>query len=292
MSQPLVSICIPTYNGAKFIAEAMDSAINQSYQNLEIIVSDDQSKDDTLKIIESYRIKTNIPILVYNHEPQGIGANWNNSVQLANGVFIKFLFQDDVLLPDCIEKMVALAISTENVGLVYCKREILYSHENSFDLNWVKKFSNLHIYWKDLQIKEGVISGKNYLKDSGFLNYPLNKIGEPPAILLHKNVFKKIGFFQTKLNQELDFEYWYRLMPFFNVGFVDEPLIKFRLHSEQATQVNKSTTTKDSTLLPLILFKYVFKFLHRSQQKKLLKIIVKNTQLYIIYTRVRKKLKI
>ncbi len=292
MSQPLVSICIPTYNGAKYIAEAMDSAIKQTYKKLEIVVSDDQSKDDTLIIVESYRSKTSIPITIINHNPSGIGANWNNSVQHANGDYIKFLFQDDVLLPDCIEKMISLATSSENVGLVYCKREILYNPQNTFDLNWVKKFSNLHIYWKDLTIKEGVLPGKTYLKDTGFLNYPLNKIGEPPAVLLHKNVFQKIGYFHTKLNQELDFEYWYRLMPYFNVGFVDKPLIKFRLHCEQATQVNKSTTTKDSTLLPLILFKYVFKFLHRSQQKKLLKIIVKNTQLYIIYTRIRKKIKI
>ena len=106
---PLVSICIPTYNGAKFIKEAMDSAIAQTYANLEIIVSDDASKDGTLSIIESYKNKTLIPIHIYNHNPEGIGANWNHSVSKAQGDYIKFLFQDDILEPTCIERMMQLA---------------------------------------------------------------------------------------------------------------------------------------------------------------------------------------
>ena len=60
MFNPLVSICIPTYNGFEFIAEAMESAINQTYSNLEIIVSDDASKDDTLKVIQEFKKRTNV----------------------------------------------------------------------------------------------------------------------------------------------------------------------------------------------------------------------------------------
>ena len=86
---PLVSICIPTYNGAKFIAEAMDSAIKQTYSNLEIVVSDDDSKDETLSIIEAYKTKTSIPVSIYNHEPNGIGANWNNCLNKSKGDYVR-----------------------------------------------------------------------------------------------------------------------------------------------------------------------------------------------------------
>ncbi len=289
---PLVSICIPTYNGSEFIAEAMNSAISQTFPNLEIVISDDASKDDTINLIESFKKKTEIPIYIHHHQPSGIGANWNHSVKKANGEYIKFLFQDDVLMPTCIERMFDLIGSNENVGLVYCKREIICKTNDKFNVRWLKRFGLLHNHWNGFQVKEGILSGKEYLYDEYLLKDPLNKIGEPPAVLLHKSIFEKVGYFNTKLKQELDFEFWYRLMPYFNVGFVDEKLIKFRLHSNQATQVNKSTTTKDSTLSPLILFKYVFKYLHRSQQKKLLKMIVKNTQLYVMYNRISKKLKI
>ena len=71
-NSPLVSICIPTYNGQQFIAEAISSALAQTYKNLEIIVSDDASKDDTLSIIKNHTSKTQIPIHIFNHKPIGI----------------------------------------------------------------------------------------------------------------------------------------------------------------------------------------------------------------------------
>src|SRR5690606_34276938 len=116
--KPLVSICIPTYNGEAFIAEALESAIQQSYPNLEIVVSDDASQDGTLALVERFKARTPIPIYVYKHEPQGIGANWNYCVTKAKGAYIKFLFQDDVLEPDCISKMMQF-MSSSKVGLVY-----------------------------------------------------------------------------------------------------------------------------------------------------------------------------
>ena len=125
-NKSLVSICIPTYNGEQFITEALNSAISQTYSNLEIVVSDDASNDATIEIIERFKKKTQIPISIYHHIPCGIGANWNNCVQNAKGEFIKFLFQDDILLPSCVEKMVQLAETKKTIGLVYCKRNFIY----------------------------------------------------------------------------------------------------------------------------------------------------------------------
>lgn len=292
MSNSLVSICIPTFNGAEYLQEALDSVKQQTYNTIEVIVSDDASLDNTLAIVEQFKQSVTFPVNVYNHEPYGIAANWNNCIKKANGQYIKFLFQDDVLLPDCVEKMVALALTEKNVGLVYCKRTIIYNPEVLFDADWVKKFNNLHTFWNELTLKEGVLPGTAYLKDENFLNYPLNKIGEPTAVLLHKDVFKKVGFFSSKLNQELDLEFWYRLMPYFKIGFIDQELIKFRLHGNQATQINKKSNNKDSKLLPLLFFKHIFKYLHPNEKKKLITIIYKNTYFYKFYSRVRKKLKL
>ena len=138
---PLVSICIPTYNGEAFITEALESAINQTYPNLEIIVSDDASKDKTLEIINTFKSKTSIPIHVFNHEPNGIGSNWNHSVRKSNGDYIKFLFQDDVLKLECISKMMELFLTHKNLGMVYCKRDFLYESKNET----VEHLSLIHI---------------------------------------------------------------------------------------------------------------------------------------------------
>ena len=87
----LVSVCIPTYNGAPFLQEALDSVSQQTYRNIEVIISDDASNDKTLEIIQDFKAKASFPVSIYHHEPKGIGANWNNCIRKANGKFIKFL---------------------------------------------------------------------------------------------------------------------------------------------------------------------------------------------------------
>lgn len=178
MKKSLVSICIPTYNGAKFIAEAMDSALCQTYEHLEIIVSDDASKDATLEIIEAYKAKTNIPISIYLHEPNGIGANWNHCIKQAKGKYIKFLFQDDVLLPNCIEKMVRVLENDYTVGLVASKRDFIV--ETPFVSGSTEKFIQ---EYNDLQkalqlpLKDGLrIIDKSLFKSNLFFKSPLNKV--------------------------------------------------------------------------------------------------------------------
>ena len=269
---PLVSICIPTYNGEKFIKEAMDSAIAQTFPNLEIIISDDASKDGTLSIIESYKNKTLIPIHVYNHEPQGIGANWNHSVRKANGDYIKFLFQDDILDPDCIDTMMKLAIKNPKVGLVYCKRELIFNELTPNVKDFLDNYSNLHTHWNDFQVVQGVLSGKTYLKDRQLLNSPKNKIGEPTNVLLKTKCFNTIGFFSEELQQALDSDYWYRVMKYYAVGFIDLSLVKFRLHDKQTSVFNKNRKIPDKELIYKNYYKELFWQLHPKNQLKLLKL--------------------
>ena len=90
-----VSICIPTYNGAQFIRKTLESVLNQSYQNIEVIVNDDCSTDNTMDIVRSMndsRIK-----IYANEENLGLVRNWNMTVSYATGEFVKLMCQDDLL---------------------------------------------------------------------------------------------------------------------------------------------------------------------------------------------------
>jgi glycosyltransferase involved in cell wall biosynthesis len=269
---PLVSICIPTFNGEKFIAQAMDSAISQSYTNLEIIVSDDASKDETLSVINSYKSKTQIPIYIHNHQPNGIGANWNNCVKNAKGNYIKFLFQDDILGKECVLKMVKIVEANPNVGLVYCKRDFLFEKLTPKLKEFIDYYGTLHTHWSNFRVKQSVLSGKQYLKDSQLLNSPKNKIGEPIAVLLKKECFNKVGFFSEKLQQALDSDFWYRVMRFYDVAFIDEVLVKFRLHDQQASSINKKRIIPDKELVYKNYYRDLFWYLHPKNKLKLLKI--------------------
>lgn len=271
MTLPLVSICIPTYNGELYIADCISSAINQTYKNLEIIISDDNSTDKVLEIIETYRTKTSIPIQIYKHVPSGIGANWNNCVKKANGDFIKFLFQDDILKPNCITKMVELIATDSQLALVYARRDFIYEFKTEKVNNFIEVYGDLHMYWKDFKVIEGVLPGEIYLKDKAFLNSPKNKIGEPSGVLINRECFNRVGYFNETMKQALDCEFWYRLMPYYKIGFIDDCLSSFRLHERQASKINKSQNIDETSLLYYMYYKRLFRYLHNKNKWKLVK---------------------
>lgn len=263
---PLVSICIPTYNGAIYISEAMKSAICQTYRPLEIIVSDDESNDNTIDIVKTFIAHTDIPIVIYSHIPTVIGDNWNNCVKNSNGEYIKFLFQDDIIDFDCVEELVKPAVENKNVGLVFCKRRILYDQNRDDLTRWVSLYGHLHESWSNLkQIQDGRL----LLKDENLLNTPINKVGEPTAVLIKRIVFAKVGYFSLHLQQNLDIEFWYRLMPFFNVAFVNKDLATFRLHDNQATAINSKKNINDNSHFQKQIYLKLFWFLNYNNKKHL-----------------------
>lgn len=271
MPNPLVSICIPTYNGAQFIKEAMNSALEQTYDNLEIVVSDDASKDDTLKIIETYRPKANIPILIVHHEPKGIGANWNNCIRNAKGTYIKFLFQDDVLLPQCITEMVQIIESDKNTAIVASKREFIVEpfFLNDDTRGWVENMKDLQ-RTLNLDYKNGIGYLDNSLfKMDKFFESPYNKVGEPSTILFRKTLVDEIGFFREDMKQVLDYEFCYRVLPRYRIAIMESKLVKFRLHNLQATVKNKSNDIffNDHQIWLFLIYKDYFKYLNWEKKK-------------------------
>ena len=125
MSNPLVSVCIPTYRGAAFLAAAIDSVLNQTYQHFEIWILDDNSPDDTQAIVSRY---TDSRITyIRNEKNLGPQGNWNRCLEVAQGKYFKLLPHDDVLAIDCLEKQVAVLEDDEDgqIALVFGSREII-----------------------------------------------------------------------------------------------------------------------------------------------------------------------
>src|SRR5690606_510544 len=118
--------------------------LKQTYNHIEVIVSDDASTDNTLGIVEKFKDSVDFPVTVISHKPNGIGANWNNSIKHAKGEYIKFLFQDDVLLPTCISEMVPIFQENKNVELVACKRDFIVETIASNKVKeWIEKYKDL-----------------------------------------------------------------------------------------------------------------------------------------------------
>ncbi|MEH2059452.1 MAG: glycosyltransferase [Nostoc sp.] len=246
-SQPPVTICIPTYNGEKFIAETIASAFWQTYPNIEIILSDDNSTDRTVEISKSLKQKTSFDFLILEHSQYGLAQNWNFCISQAKGKYIKFLFQDDLLEPTAIEEMVNLAEQDEEIGLVFSPRTLFTNTGHTvYDSNFLMhhEAKDVHKAWSTLK---PIQSGQQLLLDPNILGSPINKIGEPSTVLIRKDVFEKVGLFNPEFCQLVDLEMWLRIMSQFKVGFVDQVLSHFRIHSEQQTRRN--TALKDAILL-------------------------------------------
>lgn len=230
---PLVSICIPTYNGEKYLEEALTSVLQQTYRPIELVISDDNSTDRTLEIIDRVLTKADFECRVYHHSPEGMVQNWNYCMRQARGEFIKFLFQDDLLARDCIAAMVAVAQTNRNIGMVFSKRGLLIE-EQSANVQFLKKFArriqNSHQKWPHLR---SVQSGKELLAEPYLFDSYFNKVGEPSCVLIRREVVSQVGLFNTAFCHLVDLEYWLRIMMVYDVGFIDRELIQFRLHQDQ-----------------------------------------------------------
>lgn len=261
MENALISICIPTYNGEKYLQEALDSVTKQTYKNIEVIISDDASADATLEIAENFKQQAPFPVSIFKHDPAGIGANWDHCIEKATGEWIKFLFQDDILEPNCLEEFLKVQQKTGE-QVFFCKRIIIDS---------IGKDISDTSYIADLQkrilpdLADYMVFSKKDLKLIGkkkALSH--NFIGEPVAGFVSKSAYLKTGLHNPKLRQLLDLEYNLRLLRNFKIVLINQKLVRFRVHPEQTTQQNRRKNINEHLILDHYIIRNFYKYLSRA----------------------------
>lgn len=238
---PLVSVLIPAFNAAAWIAEAIDSACAQSYEHLEILVGDNASTDETLAIARS-SADPRLRVLEWPHNV-GLVANHNLLAQASRGRYLKFLHADDVLYPDCVQRMVELASRDMSIGLVFTPRDVIATGPGA--AAWIDEFGRPHEHFTALgPVNEGRVLLWELL-DAGFDNW----IGEPSATLVTRDALRDVGLFNPRLRQISDLELWLRIALRYRLGFIDRALSAYRHHELSASAA--SAATGDDWLDPL-----------------------------------------
>jgi glycosyltransferase involved in cell wall biosynthesis len=138
-NEPLVSIGLPVYYGKKYIKQAIDSILNQTYRNLELIISDNASVDGTYEICESFSRKDRRIRLSRNEKNLGAAPNYNKVFHLATGKYFKWACYDDLLAPEFIEKCVEVLEQRPDVVLCYPKSNIIDEDGNFLGVHSFKK---------------------------------------------------------------------------------------------------------------------------------------------------------
>lgn len=274
ISPSLVSVCVPTYNGMGHLEEALASIESQDYPNLEVVFSDDGSTDGTVERIRQFAARSRFEIRLLCHEQTSLAGNWNNCVANAKGAYLKFLFQDDLMQPNCISKMMELAVRDPKVALVFSPRRIVFEGvKDDASPAWkiAQSCAVLHAGWSELR---DIQDGADLLADPCLLQGVWNKIGEPSVVLLQRQALVDMGGFDPNLCQLIDLDMWYRLMTVAKVGFVDEPLSSFRIHDKQLSvgNANSGMASNDSMLFARkVVNAPFFDILHPYSKKKFLK---------------------
>jgi glycosyltransferase involved in cell wall biosynthesis len=257
MSDPLVSICIPTYNGARYLEECLESAIEQTHRNLEVLAVDDGSSDDTVSILQKYAQHDPRVRLVQNPSRLGLVGNWNRCVDIARGEWLKFLFQDDVMVPTCVERMVA-ASQPSGPPIVVCRRKIVFDDVSEA----TRRFYALYQTEESL---EAVFARKTRISPRSFSHAVLehirhNFIGEPTSVLLHRSAFERFGSFNPDLIAVCDLEFWIRVGANTGIVQVPEVLATFRAHSRSASAANNSEHEYRMKALDSVILLHEFAF--------------------------------
>lgn len=219
----LVSVIIPAYNQGHYLDKAIQSVLDQTYQNFEIIVVDDGSTDNTADVAQSF---SDPRIRYIYQENSGLSAARNTGIHRATGEYISFLDSDDLFLPEKLELLVSKLEDAPELGLV--AGQAILIDENGQSL--------------------GEVFNKKLPKDPTrlLLANPLH-VG---SVMLRREWQETAGFFDETLRSYEDWDMWLRLARAgCRMGWVDRPVSQYRFHQAQMTRDGRQMTTATFAVL-------------------------------------------
>ena len=217
---PRVSVVMPAYNDERYVAEAIQSVLDQTYQEFELVITDNGSSDGTANVIKSFqdpRIR-----LLSLAKNRGHCGGMNNSVNAAQGEFLALLNSDDAFYPDKLEKQVKFLDENPHVGIVFSYAEIIDKDSQDF---------------KGESAYKGIFDRPNQENRFGWLrNFFLNdNCLCHPSALIRKRCQEDIGLFDERFALLLDLDYWIRMCLKYQIHILPERLTKFRVHESQGS---------------------------------------------------------
>jgi glycosyltransferase involved in cell wall biosynthesis len=221
--QPLVSICIPVFNGEKTIRKTIDSIINQTYKNLEIIIVDNCSMDSTVAIVQEFNDSRVQLIQNAIHLPVG-EYNWNRCFQYVHGEFIALFHADDVYLPQMVSQQIETFKNFPSVGGIFTRGNIINEHDEIIGevlLPPAIKTGEPFMYFQLLP---------SILENGDFLLCP--------SAMIRSDLYKKLSPFRyDRFGSASDLDMWLRMTKCAPGLILNDKLMNYRISRTQGTHV-------------------------------------------------------
>jgi len=219
-NQPLVSICIPTYNAGKTVVQTVQSILNQTYQNLEIIIVDNASTDNTLAILQKFK-DSRIKI---HKNTKNIGAekNFSRCVELANGGYIAIFHADDLYMPDMVQRQVRVFQDNSIIGAVF---------------SMANKINICGERIGETKLPVELKGEKSYCFSEIFLSILENgNFFVTSSAMVRSRIYKKLMPFNVEnFATSADLDMWLRVLEEHPITILDEKLMSYRISYTQGT---------------------------------------------------------
>jgi len=202
---PHVSVVIPTYNYGHYLADAVRSALDQTWTAREILVVDDGSTDDTQRVLQEFAGA----VRVITKKNSGLSAARNTGIAAATGAFIAILDADDVWMPHKLERQMAVFRDAPDTGIVSCAALQVDAHRRPVQVLPCPSTADPGALRRELALRN-VVSGGS-------------------AALVRRECFDLVGGFDESLRSSEDWDMWLRIARHFPIRFVEEPLVSIRV---------------------------------------------------------------
>ena len=216
----LVSIIIPAYNHEKYIYDCINSVLNQTYTNIEVLVEDDCSTDKTREVIS--KIKDDRLKKIYSKKNKGVVNTINELSNKCNGKYIAVIGSDDIWYPTKIEEQVQVFEKNPKLGAVFT--EVDFIDENG------KKYTDKKVF-----NYENVSSSKRIKMFYDIGNHLCH-----PSSMIRQKVFKDIGEYNNAYRQLHDYDYWTRLLQKYDVHIINKKLMAYRRNRTDNKSISAS----------------------------------------------------
>ena len=219
--KPLISIVVVTYNSQDYVLETLESIKKQTYSPIELIISDDFSKDNTVQICNDWLNNNKNHFtdskLITTQNNSGIPANCNRGIATARGEWIKIIAGDDLLLPDAIEKYIGFAEQNSDCEIMHSKVIRMVHRGNQIDFISAEK--------------EVKTLNENMSAEEQFNLLKFSSMVKAPSVIIKRSVIQSLNYFDESIKLCEDWPFWLKLTSsgkkFF---FVDHELILYRIH--------------------------------------------------------------
>lgn len=243
---PKVSIVLPTYNGSKWIKESIESIINQSYSDWELIIVNDCSTDNTKNIIESYEAKDSRIKIITNNKNLKLPNSLNVGFSAAQGQYLTWTSDDNIYKPDAIATLTAFLDANPQVDLISMNSDIINDKG---------------------EIIGDFDSGYIYKRCPEYLIH-MNNVGA--AFMYRHSIAHKVGRYADDLFCAEDYDYWCRIALEGTISYSPENIYQYRVHSKSLSKTKRKLVLENTNRIrskyaPGFFAKYNFSFIDKAK---------------------------